>query len=706
MVKIEPKLFDELKKVLSDFGDKYLVGEELNRSKLSDDLRNYDEELLEKLFQTDFIKQHFIKEIAGQKLFQIEQLEEAILYNDYWDTSYTKYENRVGLASKGKFLQDSQDVVLDFPFKDGVLTASMTKEDNEDGYDDAFLNEVIEKDEIDRLFDKKVFVNVKRFGDNQTAQHSTAQHSTAVDNGIVSFDKEKDNLIIKGNNLLALHTLREKYTGQIKLIYIDPPYNTGSDSFLYNDRFNHSAWLTFMKNRLEIARELLTDDGYIFIQTDDSEQAYLKVLMDSIFGRNQYVNTISVLFKNIAGASGGGQDKRLKKNIEYVTIYSKNRELSRPFNSVYEFKKISNLVQEMREEGVSWKYTSILVDSGTEKYVGSTIDGAGNEIKLYKQENPVIKSISSLMKEESLTEEQAYDKYGKFAFQTAMPQSSIRPRVMEKWQELGLGENDLMSIRYVPRTGKNKGVEYQQFYKGNTFRLFAWLKDVSEEIDGTLYKRDALGTFWNFVGETKNVNKEGQVEFPNGKKPERLLGKIIEMATEPNDLVLDFFGGSGSTAAATLKLGRNFISIEQMESQVSLEIERLKNVIDGSDQNGLSSDVNWQGGGSFVYAELFPKNMGYLQDVIHAKNLDELKSVYERMLSGTDTDEPADISFRADLSKIDWMEGFDENKRLLVKLLDKNGLYYNYSEIDDKNVRDLISDEDYTFNKNFYEGGD
>ncbi|MFQ7365677.1 MAG: DNA methyltransferase [Streptococcus thermophilus] len=699
--KIEPKIFDELKTALVSFGDKYFVGEELNRSKLTDDLRNYDEALLSKLFEVDFIMQHFIKKVAGQKLFQIEQLEEAVLYNDYWDTSYTKYENRVGLASKGKFLQDSQDVVLDFPFKDCVLTASMTKENNEEGYDDAFLNEVIEKDEIDRLFDKKVFVNVKRFGDNQGAQNNTA-----VDNGIVSFDKEKDNLIIKGNNLLALHTLREKYTGQIKLIYIDPPYNTGSDSFLYNDRFNHSAWLTFMKNRLEIARELLTDDGYIFIQTDDSEQAYLKVLMDSIFGRNQYVNTISVLFKNIAGASGGGQDKRLKKNIEYVTIYSKNRELSRPFNSVYEFKKISNLVQEMREEGVSWKYTSILVDSGTEKYVGSTIDGAGNEIKLYKQENPVIKSISSLMKEESLTEEQAYDKYGKFAFQTAMPQSSIRPRVMEKWQELGLGENDLMSIRYVPRTGKNKGVEYQQFYKGNTFRLFAWLKDVSEEIDGTLYKRDALGTFWNFVGETKNVNKEGQVEFPNGKKPERLLGKIIEMATEPNDLVLDFFGGSGSTAAATLKLGRNFISIEQMESQVSLEIERLKNVIDGSDQNGLSSDVNWQGGGSFVYAELFPKNMGYLQDVIHAKNLDELKSVYERMLSGTDTDEPADISFRADLSKIDWMEGFDENKRLLVKLLDKNGLYYNYSEIDDKNVRDLISDEDYTFNKNFYEGGD
>ena len=143
-VKIEPKIFDELKRVLVSFGDKYFVGEELNRSKLSDDLRNYDEALLGKLFQIDFIKQHFIKEVAGQKLFQIEQLEEAILYNDYWDTSYTKYENRIGLASNGKFLEDGQDIVLDFPFKDGVLTASMTKEDTEDGYEDAFLNEVID----------------------------------------------------------------------------------------------------------------------------------------------------------------------------------------------------------------------------------------------------------------------------------------------------------------------------------------------------------------------------------------------------------------------------------------------------------------------------------------------------------------------------------------------------------------------------------
>lgn len=702
MAKIEPKIFDELKTALSSFDGKYFVGEELNRSKLTDDLRNYDETLLSKLFEVDFIKQHFIKEVAGQKLFQIEQLEEVVLCNDYWNTSYTKYENRVGLASKGKFLQDSQDVVLDFPFKDGVLTASMTKEDNEDGYDDAFLNEVIEKDEIDRLFDKKVFVNVKRFGDNQTAQHRTA-----VDNEIVSFDKEKDNLIIKGNNLLALHTLREHYTGKIKLIYIDPPYNTGSDSFLYNDRFNHSAWLTFMKNRLEIARELLREDGYIFIQTDDSEQAYLKVLMDSIFGSEQYVNTISVLFKNIAGASGGGEDKRLKKNVEFITVYSKNYEMAVPFSAVYEKQEISEQLEEYRAEGKSWKYNNLLLDEGTKEYVGSTVDGSGDEIRMYKHSNFQIPAISKQMKLEGLSEKDFYEKYYDKIYRGTMPQSSIRTRVMDKWGELGLTDNPLMSIEYVPRSGRNKGKLYKQFYSGNKFNLFAWLSDVVEvDENGTVYKTQKAGTFWNYVGETKNVNKEGQVEFPNGKKPERLLGKIIEMASDEGDTVLDFFGGSGSTAAAAMKMNRKFISLEQMENQVQLEINRLNNVIAGKDKNGLTQDVNWQGGGSFVYAELFPKNMGYLQDVIHAKDFDELKAVYVLMLSGTDTDEPADISFRADLTKIDWLQGFDENKRLLVKLLDKNGLYYNYSEIDDKNVRDLISDEDYTFNKTFYEGGD
>lgn len=688
MAKIEPKIFDELKTALVSFGDKYFVEEELNRSKLTDDLRNYDEALLSKLFEVDFIMQHFIKEVAGQKLFQIEQLEEAILYNDYWDTSYTKYENRVGLASKGKFLQDSQDVVLDFPFKDGVLTASMTKEDNEDGYDDAFLNEVIEKDEIDRLFDKKVFVNVKRFGDNQ-------EHSTEVDNGIVSFDKEKDNLIIKGNNLLALHTLKGKFSGQVKLIYIDPPYNTGSDSFLYNDRFNHSAWLTFMKNRLEIAKELLSSDGMIFVQTDDKEHAYLKVLMDSIF-ENKYLNTVVIKAKTSSGASGGGEDKKLKKNVEFILVYANSEAQiniqQKPF-------PLTEYIQERKDEGKTFAYTNVLVNEGTLEKIGETVDGRGEKIELFDVRGYETKSVSALAREEGISIDDVYLKYLDKIYTTENAQTSIRDRVRNAVEDEGY-----TIARYVPVSGKNKGKLTDVGFIGGTKRLVSFLSATTYIEDGVAYKTEKAGTLWEDISWS-SIKSEGGVEFPSGKKPEKLLQRIIASATSKNDIVLDFFMGSGSTQATALKMGRRFIGLEQMDSQIEKATTRIGNVISG-EQTGISKDVNWQGGGSFVYAELFPKNMGYLQDVIHAKSLDELKSVYERMLSGTDTDEPADISFRADLSKIDWLQGFDENKRLLVKLLDKNGLYYNYSEIDDKNVRDLISDEDYTFNKNFYEGGD
>ena len=176
------------------------------------------------------------------------------------------------------------------------------------------------------------------------------------------------------------------------------------------------------------------------------------------------------------------------------------------------------------------------------------------------------------------------------------------------------------------------------------------------------------------------------------------------MVSQEDELVLDFFMGSATTQTVAMKMNRRFIGIEQMDYINEVSVPRLQKVIAG-EQGGISKEVNWQGGGSFVYTELMPKNMGYLQDIIHSKTLDELKVVYNRMLTGTDSMEPADISFRADLDKIDWLEGFNENKRMLIKLLDKNGLYYNYSEIDDVNVRELISDNDYLFNKQFYKGG-
>lgn len=686
MEKIEPRLFDELKKALVSFGDKYFIGDELNRSQISDDLRAYNEDLLSKLFEIDFIKKNYLKNIAGQYLFQIDQLEEAILYDDYWDTSYTKYENRVGLTSNGKFIKDNQDVVLDFPFKDCVLTASMTKEDSKNGYDDAFLNEVIEKDEIDRLFDKKILNNAKRYDVNG---ETNADY----------FDSKKDNLIIKGNNLLALHTLADIYANKVKLIYIDPPYNTGSDSFAYNDNFNHSSWLTFMKNRLEVAKNLLSSDGMIFVQTDDKEHAYLKVLMDSIF-ENKYLNTLVIKAKSSSGASGGGEDKKFKKNVEFILVYA-NPEAK--LNIQKRAFLLNDYIQKRKDEGKKFAYDSVLVNKGTMKKIDEILDGRGKKVELFDVRDYEIKSVSALAKEESISEKEVYIKYLDRIFTTENAQTSIRGRVRKAINDFGY-----TIARYIPISGKNKGKLTDVGFIGKKKRLVSFLSLTTYVEGGQIYKTEKAGTLWDDISWS-SIKNEGEIEFPNGKKPEKLLQRIISSATLKNDVVVDFFMGSASTQATALKMGRRFVGVEQIDSQIDTSIRRLKNVIFG-EQSGISKNCNWQGGGSFVYAELMPKNMSYLQDLISAKTFDEMHGIYKRMLSGIgESQEAADISFKADLHKIEWDTDkvrFEDQKRLLIKLLDKNDLYYNYSEIDDKNVQKLLSNSDYQFNKSFYEAGE
>lgn len=418
-------------------------------------------------------------------------------------------------------------------------------------------------------------------------------------------DPDSENMLIHGDNLLALKALEQQYAGQVKCIYIDPPYNTGAAFELYDDNLEHSIWLKLMKARLEILRNLLAPEGSIFVQIDDEEYAYLKVLMDEIFGRGNYINTISVLMKNIAGASGGGEDKRLKKNIEYIIIYAKDYQVIKPFTPVYSYSRISRLVEQYREDGKSWKYTTALINPGDKVYVGSTVDGDGEEIKIYRRDNYVIKPITALMREEHFTEAEAYKKYAINIFQTAMPQSSIRPRVIKKVKEIGI-ESELYSIEYVPKTGRNKGKLYEQFYKGSTFRLFAWLRDVAEERDGELYKKELQGTYWDFVGETKNLTKEGNVEFPNGKKAERLIARVLTLATEPGDLVLDSFLGSGTTSVVAQKMGRRYIGIELGNHCYTHCIPRMNSVIDGTDGGGITKDFNWQGGGGYKFYELAP----------------------------------------------------------------------------------------------------
>lgn len=412
---------------------------------------------------------------------------------------------------------------------------------------------------------------------------------------IVSDESLPYNFLLEGDNLHSLKLLEKTHKGKIDVIYIDPPYNTGGTDFVYDDKyvgeddaFRHSKWLSFMNERLSIARTLLSDKGAIFIQINDIEIAQLKMLCDEIFGEANYLNIISVNMKNIAGASGGGEDKKFKKNCEYILVYAKNYDLLPLFNGAYEYEEIGDMVERYRTEGISWKYTTALINSGEKIYVGSTVDGDGNEIKIFKRENYVIKSIGEIMRSENLSEKEAYNKYAYCIFQTAMPQSSIRPRVMSKVNEIGI-ESDLYSIEYVPKTGRNKGVVYEQFYKGEKFRLFAWLRDVSEEIDGVLYKKTLQGTYWNFIAGTKNLSKEGNVEFLNGKKPLDLMKRIISLYPYNDITVLDFFAGSGTTGHGVISQNmedngnRNFILCTNNENSICEEktYTRLSNVICG-----------------------------------------------------------------------------------------------------------------------------
>lgn len=352
---MDTRLMQQIKDILKEF-PQYWMGEELQRPVVIDDLKSYDALLISALLKNQKIRENYSAKAGDVVIFKVQEFIDILRYKDYWADSYTKYSNNIGLSSEGKYLQYNTDVVLDFPYKDCVLEGGMTKEDI--GKEEVFYNEVIARDEIDTLLTPKALVNAKKYD-------ADGEHE------VDSFNME-NNLILKGNNLLALHSLKKRYAGKVKCIYIDPPYNTGNDSFRYNDRFNHSTWLTFMKNRLEIAKDLLSENGTIFVHCDDNEQAYLKVLLGDIFGSENFLNTLSVFTKVSAGASGGGEDKKLKKNIEYIHVYTKNSKEFISFHPVYKKTELSAYINQMKQDGKSFKYTNVLIDNGEENYFKTT----------------------------------------------------------------------------------------------------------------------------------------------------------------------------------------------------------------------------------------------------------------------------------------------------------------------------------------------
>ncbi|HEC1550105.1 TPA: site-specific DNA-methyltransferase [Campylobacter upsaliensis] len=623
--------------------------------------QSYDEKLFcylleQSTYKTEFKNRFFIV----RNNTYIFKLNDFLTFLDLRNLSgsFTSYTNKIGLGFKTKsFLKTNNEVVLNFAYKDGVIKGGQSKD--EDKKNEIFFNEILAKDEIDVLFARKALQNFELIGQ-----------------GDLKENLNNANLLIKGNNLLALHSLKKKFANKVKLIYIDPPYNTGNDSFNYNDNFNHSTWLTFMKNRLEIAREFLRDDGVIFIQCDDNEQAYLKVLCDEIFSRgggNNFVNCIAVKMTPSSGVKRRFANIKFIKNKEYILIYKK-REINLnplydvinnydPHYSIYfNGKEFTTINQKMKESGVKL--------SGIPKELYFSIPETKHFLQTHKnyvfRDHPPSKwSLNEIEKHKPIFERKEKQDSRNYVYKIHNPNNK---------EEFELLFDSVSGFRRL------EPLEWK-------------MNDENEIIS-------LRGDFWDckYDGDMGNINKEGFTKFGQGQKPERLLMDIIKATTQENDLVMDFFAGSGTTLAVAMKMKRQFIGIEQMDYIESITKERLKKVVSG-EQGGISKAVGWSGGGSFIYAELMPLNVAYKERIKNINDEKMLDSIYK------DLESKAFLDYRIDLDSILKDKEFKEldlknKKEVLLNILDSNMDYVPYGDIEDKDY--AISSEVIELNKIFY----
>ncbi len=537
-------------------------------------------------------KNAFFKTIANALVFNQKALLECLTKE--LENSFTRFENKIGLYSQGRPIKSSELVVLNFPFKDNVLLGNA--KDNSTKSKECFYHEILHKKEIDTLLKKKALCRFEMHGEGD------------LENAL----KDKNtNYLIKGNNLIALHSLKKKFAKQVKCIYIDPPYNTGNDSFNYNDNFSHSSWLVFMKNRLEVAREFLSDDGVIFVQCDDNEQAYLKVLMDEIFLRENFVGCIS--WKQFHSVKNDAAN--FSKNIEYILCYCKN--FSKNLISNEPFDK-SDLYK-LKDENGFYKLDPVWAKSG-------------NNFSPYTFLNGKTWSPPS-------------GTFWRYSIGTL--------KDMEQNNRIVFNGKNPMAKRYLSEVAEGR--------KSSTF----W--DGSE-----------VGYNLNGDAEIKQLFNGNKVF--NNPKPEALISRILEIATNENDLVLDFFAGSGTTCAVAHKMKRRYIGIEQMDYIETITKERLKKVIEG-EQGGISKKCDFKGGGSFVYAELKEVNLEIKKQILNAKSKSECLKIFndlnERFLKRADCN--IDGIHSEEFQNLD----LNEQKRIYCALLDSNEDYLNLGDIDE-----------------------
>ena len=596
--------------------------------------------LIKLLLTDEEVKAIFFDEIEGHWIFNHNTFIDYINTKNFFANSYTKYRNKIGLNIDDKFLRERGEVSLVWPYKDCVLEGGQTKE--EDKRKEIFFNEILAQNEINRMFDPKVLTNWKR---HTTAGEQDITEIQRDENGII-----RENLIIKGNNLIALHTLEQQFRGRVKLIYIDPPYNTDDDSFQYNDSFTRSTWLTFMRNRLEVAKEFLSKDGFILIQIDNRELAYLKCLCDEIFDNN-FRNGIIVKKgqKNLQKQF----DAIDKLNAGYDTIlfYSRDPKIKVP-NLFKKLKGLSTSSWNNHWRGTDratmrFELFGITPETGQWRWKKSrTFDAVEN----YRE-------LINYIKAHGIAETDITDDYIDIYYSRYIQENSILSH--KDFELVRLSKNGKPE-HYIPAT------------------------------DSIL-----LSENWT------DINVAGNQSDFSHEKNEEILKRILEWLTKDGDIILDFFAGAGTTGASAQKLNRQWILVEQLDYIETYTMQRLNDVVAG-EQGGISESVNWQGGGDFIYCELKQYNQVYMDKVQAAQSSEELVALWQEIAENSflnwyvNAEKPQEAV--DDFTAIGDLE---TQKHLLAELLDKNQLYVNLSEIEDADFE--VSEEDKVLNKAFYD---
>lgn len=634
-------LYHELEQLLR-MNSRYCMDDgTLLKNRIVEDALSLNPLLVKLLLGNDKIKAVFFQDVEGVVVFDKVKFQRFVSDTQFLGGSYTMFKNKIGLTDEnGRFISESREVVLSWPYKDCVLEGGQTKEEAK--RNEVFWNETLAPDEVNRLTEPKVFSHFKRY--DKDGEHEV-EHLTNA-----------DNFIIKGNNLLALHSLKKKYAGKVKLIYIDPPYffrkSPSSDTFKYNSNFRLSTWLTFMRDRLECAKDLLQTSGTIWINMGDDGMHYLKMVADQVFGSEHFVGTLPRRTRN------GKSDVpfNFSQDFDWLLVYTNvdekksvmGRTVERTYYETDDFPgkpwRLADLTKQTtaKERGNSY-FT--MVDPKTGK------------------EYPASEKRTWCVTKETF---QYHYNRGYIVFPDDYDFLNISKPYSRKFKYEDDANGKLSSVI--------SDCQIQQFLKA---LLYDCKNETGNDEIDQLFGRDEFGY----------------------AKPENLVKTIMEVTTCEGDLVMDFFSGSGTTAAVAHKMGRRYIGCEQIDNQIELNKKRLCQVIEG-EQGGVSKAVGWQGGGSFVYCELAKANDRFAEEIEQAETTEQLKDIWGRM-KATDY-----LNYKVDIKEVDAnAESFDglsleDQKRFLIECLDKNLLYVALSDIDSNEYG--VTEEDRRLTREFY----